>query len=101
MFLEQCINKNNDDIIEVSSTLLFTQFNEFVNKFNFKCVISLTKFMMDLKKINGTDTKKTRTIRHIIFNKENVKLFLTNKYNFEFCDELDHDDDIVVSGLDV
>lgn len=101
LFLEQFINKNNDDdIIEVSSTLLFTQFNEFVNKFNFKCVISLTKFMMDLKKIDGTDTKKTRTIRHIIFNKAIVKLFLTNKYNIEFCDDEDHDDDIINNGLD-
>ena len=99
LFLEQFINKNNDDIIEVSSTLLFTQFNEFVNKFNFKCVISLTKFMMDLKKIDGTDTKRTKTSRYVLFNKKVVKLFLTNKYNTEFCDELDHDDDdIVVSG---
>ena len=104
LFLEQFINKNNDDIIEVSSTLLFTQFNEFVNKFNFKCVISLTKFMMDLKKIDGTDTKRTKTSRYVLFNKEIVKVFLTNKYNIEFCDDADSDDDsdadVVKSGLD-
>ena len=100
LFLEQFINKNNDDIIEVSSTLLFTQFNEFVNKFNFKCVISLTKFMMDLKKIDGTDTKRTKTSRCVLFNKAIVKVFLTNKYNIEFCDDEDQDDDIINNGLD-
>lgn len=101
LFLEQFINKNNDDdIIEVSSTLLFTQFNEFVNKFNFKCVISLTKFMMDLKKIDGTDTKRTKTSRYVLFDKAIVKLFLTNKYNIEFCDDEDQDDDIINNGLD-
>ena len=101
-FLEQFINKSNDDTIEISSTQLFTEFNDFVNRFNYKCVISLTKFVLDVKKIEGTDTRKTRTLRYIIFYKKEVKLFLTKKYNIEFIDDDDDEsDDEEVNGLDV
>ena len=102
IFLEQFISKNTDDVtIEVPSNVLFTEFNDFVNKFNFKCVISLTKFIMDLKKIDGIDTKITKTARYILFDKQNVKSFLTTKYAAEFCEIAEDEADEKISDLDV
>ena len=57
--------------------------------------------MLDVKKIEGTETRKTRTLRYIVFYKKEVKLFLTKKYNIEFIDDDDESDDEEVNGLDV
>ena len=48
---------------------------------------------MDIKKIEGTDQKKTRTTRNIIFIVDTVKQFLKTKYNIEFVDDNDEDFD--------
>ena len=39
---------------------------------------------MDVKKIEGTDQKRTMTGRYIVFGVNKVKLFLKNKYNIDF-----------------
>ena len=80
-FLIENYNKTN---IEISSSQFYTKFNDYITKYNFKCTISLTKFVMDVKKIEGTDQKRTMTGRYIVFDVNKVKLFLKNKYNIDF-----------------
>ena len=46
-FLIENYNKTN---IEISSSQFYTKFNDYITKYNFKCTISLTKFVMDVKK---------------------------------------------------
>ena len=57
---------------------------------------------MDVKKIDGTEQKRTMTGRYIVFNLDKVKLFLKDKYNIDFSDAQDNDDNDkeVVSSLD-
>jgi hypothetical protein len=101
-FLIENYNKTN---IEISSSQFYTKFNDYITKYNFKCTISLTKFVMDVKKIDGTDQKKTRTGRFIVFDVNQVKLFLKNKYNIEFSnvedDNNDSDDDETENPLNI
>ena len=80
-FLIENYNKTN---IEISSSQFYTKFNDYITKYNFKCTISLTKFVMDVKKIEGTDQKRTMTGRYVVFDVNKVKLFLKNKYNIDF-----------------
>ena len=59
IFIEHLIIDNIDQkIIEYSSNTLFTMFNSFIEKFNYKYAVTLTKFIMDIKKIKGTEHKK-------------------------------------------
>ena len=47
---------------------------------------------MDIKKIDGTEQKRTMTGRYIVFNLDKVKLFLKDKYNIDFSDAQDDND---------
>ena len=78
--------------MEISSSSLYNKFNDYITTYNFKCVVSLTKFVMDIKKIEVTEMKKTKTTRNILFHKDKVKVYLKNKYNIDFI-EIDDDSD--------
>ena len=100
-FIENFVIENNNiknKILEISSSAFYTKFNDYITKFNFKCIISLTKFVMDIKKIDGTEQKRTMTGRYIVFNLDKVKLFLKDKYNIDFSDAQDDDNDKEISS---
>jgi hypothetical protein len=100
-------NKNNK-IIEISSSLLYTQYNEYITNFNFKNSITITKFILDVKKINGVTQKRTATSRNIIFDILETKKYLIEKYKIDFFDKIetkneiesDSDDDDTINPLD-
>ena len=69
-------------------------------KFNFKCQITITKFIMDIKKLEGVDNKRTRTHRLIVIDVEKIKTYLLSKYKIEFPDKEDENND-VESPLDI
>ena len=91
-FIEHFVLENNK-IKEISSSSFYTKFNDYITNYNFKCTISLTKFIMDIKKIDGIEQKRTMTGRYIVFNLDKIKLFLKDKYNIEFFSNVQDDDD--------
>ena len=54
-FLIENYKKTN---IEISSSQFYTKFNDYITKYNFKCTISLTKFVMYVKKNRRYRSKK-------------------------------------------
>jgi len=103
-FIEDFIIKNNyknaEKIVEISSGNLYNNFMEYNNKFNFKSQISLTKFIMDLKKLDGIDNKRTRTQRLITLDINKIKMYLFNKYKVEFSNIEDDEAEEEKSPLD-
>ena len=88
-YLENLILDNiKEKTIEISSSQLFTNFNEFVSKFNFKCQMHLTKFIMDIKKIDGVVPVRTSSKRSITIDINKIKIFLQTKYNSDFDTEI-------------
>lgn len=93
-FIEHFIQNTSKETIEIQSTQLFTKFNEFVSNYNFKTNISLTKFMMDIKKINGIDQKRTKKYNCVVIDINEIKTYLQKNYNVEFNDNfIDSDDE--------
>lgn len=113
-FLMENIKKNkNKNNIEISSSLLYSQYNEYITNFNFKNSITVTKFILDVKKINGITQKRTATSRNIVFDILETKKYLIEKYKIDFFDKIeikinneiksdeDSDDDDKTNPLDV
>ena len=85
IFLETIIEKNyKQQFYKVVSSSLFLDFNDFLNKFNFKIPITITKFIRDIKKIDGVDSIRSPTTRYINFDIEKLKQHLIKEYNIEF-----------------
>lgn len=85
VFIEDLIYKNtNKKVIEIPSNELFNLYSDFCIKSNFKNNITITKFIMDVKKIDGIDNKRTNKARYITFNVEEIKKYLHKKYNTDF-----------------
>ena len=58
IFIERLIIDNIDqNVIEYSSSTLFTMFNSFIEYFNNKYVVTLTEFIIDIKKLNEQNRK--------------------------------------------
>ena len=90
IFIEHLFIDNIDQkIIEYSSNTLFTMFNCFLERFNYKYAVTLTKFIMDIKKMEGTEQKKTRTTRNIILDIDKIKIYLNKKFKVTFTEEED------------
>lgn len=97
-FLEDLILNSKENILEISSNSLFLRYNEYITNYNFKNLIKLTKFVMDIKKIDGVEQKRTKKGRFIVLYIDKLKLYLKEKYNIEFVDsefidDEDEDDD--------
>ena len=101
-FLEDYIinNEKENDSIEISSSLLFASFNNYVEKFRFKNQLTITKFIIDIKKIEGIEQRKTKTTRNLIFDLAKVKPYLQKKYKIEFSNIEDNEEYDEISPLD-
>ena len=110
--IENSKNNKNEKIIELASSLLYSKYNEFITNFNFKNSTNITRFILDVKKINGIEQKRTAKSRNIIFNVTEVKAYLNDKYKIDFFDEIeteikneiesdDESDDDTINPLDV
>ena len=94
------IKSSYEKSIEISSSKLYGEFNDFMTKFNFKCQFTLTKFMMDLKKLDGIENKRTKTQRLIVIDIGILKNCLHNKYKIEFSENEDDEVEEEKSPLD-
>ena len=95
-FIENFLMENNDkDLIEIPSIQLYNKYNDYITNFNFKNCITITKFVLDMKKINGVSQKKTKKSRNIVLDTSIVKQFLIDKYKVEFSneEEIESDDE--------
>lgn len=93
-FIENFIVKHNQkETIEISSTMLYNEFNDYITKFNFRCQITITKFIMDLKKLEGVDSKRSKTQRLTVIDVAKIKAYLLSKYKVEFSEIADEEDD--------
>lgn len=74
--------KDEKDSHEISSSSLFTQFNDYVKRYNFKTEMTLTKFGLKMKEYSNEIVKKhTRTgCVYTIDYKSLEKLFLDKGY---------------------
>ena len=100
-FIEDYIIKHNyEKSKEISSSKLYSEFNDYNTKFNFKCQITLKKFILDLKKIDGIENKRTMTQRLIILNFDTIKKYLCNKYKIDFPTDEDQEEEEEKSPLD-
>lgn len=92
-FIENFIMEYNDqNILELPSSHLYGKYNDYITKYNFKNSITITKFILDVKKINGISQKRTKTSRNIIFDMLVVKQYLVDKYKIEFSNEEDEEE---------
>jgi len=90
-FIENFLMEHDDQtIIEIASSQLYSKYNEFITKFNFKNSITITKFILDMKKIVGVSQKRTKKSRNVVFDVLEVKKYLEDKYKIEFSN-LDED----------
>jgi hypothetical protein len=100
-FIEDFIIKcSHEKSIEISSSKLYSEFHDYNTKFNFKCQITLTKFMMDLKKLDRIENKRTKTQRLIVIDIGILKNCLHNKYKIEFSENEDDEVEEENSPLD-
>jgi hypothetical protein len=76
------------------SNLLFSQFNEFIKSGNFKYEMTATKFGNEIKDIKGITKERKRDGQYYIIEFEQLKIYLTETYNFEFHNNfIDSDDE--------
>ena len=99
LFLESIV-MTEETSYKTQSQTLFKQYTEYVARFNFKTQPTLTKFILDIKKIDGIEQTRTSTARFINLDLDKVKEYLIKTYNIDFTVNDFDDDDSVVSPLD-
>ena len=99
LFLESIVMREETSY-KVQSSVLFNQFTDYVSTFNFRTQPTLTKFILDIKKIDGIEQSRTSTARFINLDLVKVKDHLISVYNIDFTVNDFNDDDSVVSPLD-
>ena len=98
LFLEDLVEFSKKSTIDITSSQLFKCFNDYLTKCNHKYTITMTKFILDIKKIDGIEQKRTKTSRNILIDVSKTKEFLTKNFNSEFAvvefnDIIDDEDD--------
>lgn len=101
-FFEDMINKYyNDKTVNFTASTLYDNFNSFIKNNNFKIEYTSTKFGIDIKNYEGIEKKRTKMGNHIFIDINQLKQYLTKKYNIEFSDEEFIDDIEDKSSLDI
>jgi putative DNA primase/helicase len=101
LFLESVVMNNNTDIIhKEQASILFRQYSEFITTFHFKNQPTLTKFILDIKKVDGVEQKRSKSASFIIFDLTKLKQYLITTFNINFDiseDDINDDDTSVLS----
>lgn len=110
-FVENFINENTYKKLEfkIKSNSFYHEYNNFISKYNFKNPMTLTKFGIEIKKLDGITTEHLRDGNYIKMDVEKVKNMLKDKYGVifgssDFIDEnndSDDEDDDKKSPLDL
>lgn len=92
----------NEDNIKIQSKELFEKFNNYVEKNKFKIELNITRFGLDIKKINGIEKVKSTNIYYSI-DKQKLKNELINKYKLDIVedDDIDFKDDEKTNNYDL
>ena len=98
LFLESIVMKENDSY-KVQSSTLFKQYADFVESYNYKNQPTLTKFILDIKKIDGIEQTRTKTARFINLDLVKVKEYLIKNHNMDFT--INDVEDDSVNPLDI
>ena len=73
---------------------------EFITTFHFKNQPTLTKFILDIKKVDGVEQKRSNSASFIIFDLTKLKQYLITTYNINFDiteDDINDDNTSVLS----
>ena len=95
-FLEEVVDGHLD--LNIKANDLFSRFNNFIKSNNSKAEYTSTKFGLELKNYEGVERIKKRDAYYYLIHIDKLKPFLISKYNFEFVDFIDDDDE---TALDI
>ena len=98
LFLESLVMNNNlNTTYKIESTTLYRQYTDYISTYNFKCVPTLTKFVLDIKKIDGVEQTRSSTSRSLVFDLIKLKEYLITTYNINFDITVEDDDDDITT----
>ena len=92
LFLESIVMIEHSNY-RIQSSILYNQYTEFITTFNYRNQPTLTKFILDIKKIDGVEQSRSSTTRYIVLDLIKIKNYLITTYNIDFTTTIDDDND--------